>query len=112
MLGHMAHLGKTLQPLKHPLNLPTQTIRLENVRRQTASGGREYHHVPGKFERFLPGGHSLPAGLQLQAPMSPPNGAGALSHCTQSTRNRQPLPMRDDPPHFPTGPALDKVRNR
>ncbi len=45
MLGHVPQLGKALQSLKHQLNLPTHTVRSQNVRRRTAGADRKHDHV-------------------------------------------------------------------
>jgi hypothetical protein len=59
MLGHMPQLGKALQSLKHQLNLPTHTVRSQNVRRRTAGAGRKHDHVLSQFECSQPSDHLL-----------------------------------------------------
>ncbi len=88
--------GKALQSLKHQLNLPTHTVRSENVRRRTA--GRKHDHVLTKFECSRPSDHLLLARFALQAPMSLLNRAVALSYRTQPARKRRTLTMQDNPP--------------
>ena len=54
MLGDVSQVGKALQSLKHQLNLPTHTVRSQNVRRRTAGEGRKHDHVFSKFEGVDP----------------------------------------------------------
>src|SRR5712691_1675617 len=98
MLGHVSKLGKALQSLKHELDLPTHTVRSQNVRRRTAGASRKHDHVLCKFECSPPRDHLLLTRFALQAPMSLLNRGVALSNCTQSTRKRRTLTMQDDPP--------------
>jgi hypothetical protein len=79
MFGHVPQLGKALQSLKHQLNLPTHTVRSQNVRRRSAGAGRKHDHVPSKFECTRPSDHLLLTRFALQAPMSLLNRAVALS---------------------------------
>jgi hypothetical protein len=98
MLGHVPQLGKALQSLKHQLNLPTHTVRSQNVRRRTAGAGRKHDHVLSKFECSRPSDHLLLTRFALQAPMSLLNRAVALSYCAQPARKRRTLTMQDNAP--------------
>src|SRR6266849_5054859 len=98
MLGHVPQLGEALQSLKYQLDLPTHTVRSQNVRRRTAGAGRKHDHVLGKFECSRPSDHLLLARSALQAPMSLLNRAVALSYCTQAARKRRTLTMQDTAP--------------
>src|SRR6266567_8149369 len=69
MLGHVPQLGEALQSLKHQLNLPTHTVRSQNVCRRTAGSGRKHDHVLSKFECSRPCDHLLLTRFALQAPM-------------------------------------------
>ena len=98
MLRHVAQLGKTLQPLKYQLDLPTHTVGLENRRRRIAGARREHENVLSEFECSRPGGHLLPTRLAVQASMSLFDRVVALFYCTQPPPKRGILTMQDDSP--------------
>lgn len=98
MLGHVPQLGEALQSLKHQLNLPTHTVKSQNVRRRTTGAGREHDHVLSKFECSRPSYHLLLTRFAQQSPMSLLNRAVALSYCTEPARKRGTLTMKDNPP--------------
>src|ERR1039458_8436955 len=98
MLGHVPQLGKALQPLKHQLNLPTHTVKSQNVRRRTTGAGRKHDDVLSKFECSRPSDHLLLTRFAQQTPMSLLNRAVALSYCTQPACKRRTLTMKDNPP--------------
>lgn len=98
MLGHVPQLGKALQPLKHQLNLPTHTVKSQNVRRRTTGARRKHDDVLSKFECSRPSDHLLLTRFAQPTPMSLLNRAVALSYCTQSACKRRTLTMKDNPP--------------
>src|SRR5258708_13173941 len=103
MLGNVPEVSEGLQSLEHQLNLPTHTVKSQNVRRRTAGAGRKHDHVLSKFECSRPSSHLLLTGSALQAPLSLLNRAFAFSYCTQPAQPRtlivQTNPPSSDLPH-------------
>ena len=98
MFGNVPEVGKSFQSLKHQLNLPTHTVRSQNVCRRAAGTGRKHYYVLSKFECSWPRDHLLLTCFTLQAPMSMLNRAVALSYCAQPARKCRTLTVQDNPP--------------